>query len=40
MKDICKIANDFNATSTGPLWFNYITNQDIKYINLCSEDGE
>ena len=40
MIDICEVANDFNVTYKGPLGFNYIQNQDIKYINLCSEDGE
>jgi hypothetical protein len=40
VKDICEVANDFNVTYTGPLGFNYIPDQDIKYIDLCSEDGE
>ena len=40
VKDICGIANDFNVTYTGPLGFNYIPEEDIKHIDLCSEDGE
>ena len=40
VKDICGVANDFNVTYTGPYGFNYIPDEDIKYIDLCSEDGE
>ena len=40
VKDICGIAKDFNVTYTGPLGFNYILLQDIKHVDLCSEDGE